>query len=48
MPTQEYVATLERLAANHLWQSTGFAAVSVLLALALRGNHARVRHRLWQ
>jgi bla regulator protein BlaR1 len=47
MPTPEYVAAFGRLAANHLWQSTGFAAVSVLLALALRGNHARVRHLLW-
>ncbi len=35
------------LAANHLWQSTGFAAVAVLLAFALRGSHARVRYRLW-
>jgi beta-lactamase regulating signal transducer with metallopeptidase domain len=47
MPTPEFLATFGRLAANHLWQSTGFAAVSVLLALALRGNHARVRHLLW-
>jgi bla regulator protein BlaR1 len=47
MPTPEFVATFERLAANHLWQSTGFAGVSVLLALALRGNRARVRHWLW-
>ena len=35
------------LAANHLWQSTGFSAVAVLLALALRGNRARVRYWLW-
>lgn len=47
MLTPESVATFERLAANHLWQSTGFAAVSVLLAFALKGNHARVRHWLW-
>src|ERR1035441_2643086 len=32
---------LGRLVANHLWQSTGFAAVAVLLALALRANQAR-------
>ncbi|MGD0499930.1 MAG: M56 family metallopeptidase [Bryobacteraceae bacterium] len=47
MPTQEFVVALGRLAANHLWQSTGFAAVAVLLALALRANHARVRYWLW-
>ena len=32
---------------NHLWQSTLFAAVAALLALALRHNHARVRHWIW-
>src|ERR1700722_3624326 len=47
MPTPEFVATFGRLVANHLWQSTGFAAVAVVLAVALRGNHARVRHVLW-
>jgi uncharacterized protein (TIGR03435 family) len=35
------------LAANHVWQSTGFAALAVLLALALRANHARARYWLW-
>jgi bla regulator protein BlaR1 len=40
-------ASFGRLAANHLWQSTAFAAVAVLLALALKGNRARVRHWLW-
>ena len=33
--------------ANHLWQSTLFAGVAGLLALALRKNHARVRHGVW-
>ncbi|MGD0497354.1 MAG: M56 family metallopeptidase [Bryobacteraceae bacterium] len=47
MPTQEFVGAVGRLAGNHLWQSTGFAAVAVLLALALRANHARVRYWLW-
>src|SRR5262245_2942121 len=33
--------------ANHLWQSTIFAAVAALLTLVLRRNHARVRFGLW-
>ncbi|MGC9945957.1 MAG: M56 and DUF3738 domain-containing protein [Bryobacteraceae bacterium] len=33
--------------ANHLWQSTVFAGIAGLLALALRNNHARTRYRLW-
>ena len=33
--------------ANHLWQSTLFAAVAGLLTLALRNNRARVRHWVW-
>jgi uncharacterized protein (TIGR03435 family) len=33
--------------ANHLWQSTVFAGMAGLLALALRKNHARTRHGLW-
>ena len=43
----EFAASFARLSANHLWQSTGFAAVAVLLALALRSNHARLRYWLW-
>ncbi|MBV9744962.1 MAG: hypothetical protein JO099_14460, partial [Acidobacteriia bacterium] len=35
------------LVANHLWQSTLFAAVAALLALALRKNRAQVRYSLW-
>jgi uncharacterized protein (TIGR03435 family) len=33
--------------ANHLWQSTLFAAAAGLLALASRKNPARVRHWIW-
>jgi bla regulator protein blaR1 len=32
---------------NHLWQSTVFAIVVGLLAIALRGNRAQVRYWLW-
>ncbi len=31
----------------HLWQSTMFAGIAALLALALRGNRASVRFQLW-
>jgi uncharacterized protein (TIGR03435 family) len=40
-------AAIARPMANHLWQSTAFAAVVWLLALALRGNQARTRYWLW-
>jgi len=33
--------------ANHLWQSTLFAAAVWLVTLLLRSNAASVRHRLW-
>ncbi len=33
--------------ANHLWQSTAFAAAAGLLTLALRRNSARTRHWIW-
>jgi hypothetical protein len=33
--------------ANHLWQSTIFAAAAAVLTLALRKNHARTRYWLW-
>src|SRR5436190_13120192 len=33
--------------ANHLWQSTLFAAAAFLLTLALRRNSARVRYAVW-
>ena len=32
----------------HLWQSTLVLGVVWLTTLALRGNRARVRYRLWQ
>ena len=32
---------------NHLWQSTLFAGVVALIALALRKYQARVRYWLW-
>ena len=35
------------LLANHLWQSTLFAAAAGVLTLALRKNRARVRHGVW-
>src|ERR1035437_6450120 len=47
LPLPEFATSFGRVAANHLWQSTGFAAVAVLLALALRANHARARYWLW-
>jgi uncharacterized protein (TIGR03435 family) len=33
--------------ANHLWQSTLFAAVVTLVALVLKNNRAQVRYALW-
>ncbi|MBN1568565.1 MAG: TIGR03435 family protein [Acidobacteria bacterium] len=33
--------------ANHLWQSTLFAAAAALLTLTFRKNHARVRYAIW-
>jgi bla regulator protein blaR1 len=33
--------------ANHLWQSTLFAAAAALLALTLRQNQARTRYWIW-
>jgi bla regulator protein blaR1 len=33
--------------ANHLWQSTLFAALAALLTLAFKKNQARIRHHLW-
>lgn len=32
---------------RHLWQSTAFVGVAVLLALVLRGNQARTRYWIW-
>ncbi len=33
--------------ANHLWQSTLFAAIAGVLTLLLRNNRARLRHWVW-
>jgi len=33
--------------ANHLWQSTVFAAIACLLALSLRRYRAQTRHWIW-
>src|SRR5205085_12262878 len=33
--------------ANHLWQSTLFAATAALLTLALRRNRASARYGIW-
>ncbi len=33
--------------ANHLWQSTLFAAIAAALAFALRNNRAQTRYALW-
>ncbi len=33
--------------ANHLWQSTLFALLAGVSTLALRKNHARIRHNIW-
>jgi bla regulator protein BlaR1 len=40
-------ASIERMVANHLWQSTVLAGVAALLALSLWQNHARTRHWIW-
>src|SRR5207302_8612112 len=32
---------------NHLWQSTLFAAAAWLITIALRGNSAQARYRVW-
>src|SRR5262245_66129862 len=33
--------------ANHVWQSTAFAAAVAALVFVVRRNHARVRYWLW-
>ncbi len=43
----EFAAWLLRQAGNHLWQSTAFAAIAFLVAVALRATHARTRHWVW-
>ncbi len=41
------VMSIAASSANHVWQSTVFAAVVALLTLCLRKNQARIRYRLW-
>ena len=41
------MASIGPAVANHLWQSTAFAAGGWLLTLALRRNQARVRYCVW-
>ena len=43
MPRPEFAAFFGRLTANHLWQSTAFAALAVLLALALKASQYPAR-----
>ncbi len=43
----EVPAAIAPAMANHLWQSTLFAVLVAILALAFRKNQARIRHSLW-
>lgn len=43
----DHLSSIASAFANHLWQSTWFAAVVFLLTLALRKNHAGIRYKLW-
>jgi len=38
---------LLRFAANHLWQSTAFAGIAALVAVALKKNRAAARYGVW-
>jgi bla regulator protein BlaR1 len=42
-----WLAAAAHPVANHLWQSTVFAAIAAALALALRKNQARARYWIW-
>lgn len=42
-----YLASFGPALANHLWQSTAFAAAAWLLTILLRKNSARVRYGVW-
>lgn len=42
-----YLASFGPAFANHLWQSTAFAAAAWLLTILLRRNSARVRYGVW-
>jgi hypothetical protein len=41
------VANFTGAMANHLWQSTLFAAIIALVTLAFRNSQARIRFALW-
>ena len=43
----EVPAAIAPAMANHLWQSTLFAALAAILTLAFKKNQARIRHGLW-
>ena len=43
----EMPAAIAPAIANHLWQSTLFAALAAILTLAFKKNQARIRHHLW-
>jgi bla regulator protein blaR1 len=43
----EMAAAIAPAMANHLWQSTLFAALAAILTLAFKKNQARIRHHLW-
>jgi bla regulator protein BlaR1 len=43
----EMSAAIAPAMANHLWQSTLFAALAAILTLAFKKNQARIRHHLW-
>ena len=43
----EAPAAIAPAMANHLWQSTLFAALAAILTLAFKKNQARIRHSLW-
>src|ERR1700739_2628556 len=44
---RENLSAMGTAMANHLWQSTLFAIVTAVFTLALRRNHASLRHHLW-
>ena len=43
----EWLSSIAPALANHLWQSTAFAAAIWLATLLLRRNQARIRYALW-
>jgi beta-lactamase regulating signal transducer with metallopeptidase domain len=43
----EWLTSMGPGVGNHLWQSTGFAALAWVVTLLLRRNQARVRYGVW-